>query len=193
MTSDADVDISQVMPGLWVGAAIDAFHEETALGQIDVILARGIDVVVDCRADADDAALWQTKGLAAYHSHGIEDSGAPVPDSWFADGVELIYEHWQLRHRGVLVHCEVGANRSPSLVFAVLLIAGLDPTDAAAIITAARPAAGLRYAADALRWYATFTALGPDELAKGILALGNWQEKRASARGWAGGGRQAPI
>lgn len=186
MTERADVDISQVLPGLWVGAAIEAYDEALALGQIAQIQAYGIDVVVDCRADADDTALWQAKGLPAYHNHGIDDSGAPVPATWFTTGVELVYDHWQLRHRGVLVHCEVGANRSPSLVFAVLLIAGLDPVEAAATIAAARPDVGLRYAADALRWYASFTALEPDELAEGLRALENWQRTRAEARGVAG-------
>jgi len=65
MTHLAWVDASQVMPGLWVGATIEAYDEELALHQIDRILARGIDVVVGCRADADDTALWQAKGLAA--------------------------------------------------------------------------------------------------------------------------------
>ena len=182
MTNPAGVDISQVLPGLWVGAAIDAYDEVAALGQIAQIQAHGIEVVVDCRADADDTGLWQAKGLAAYHNHGIDDSGEPVPGTWFTAGVELIYDQWQLRHRDVLVHCEVGASRSPSPVFAVLLTTGLDPLEAAATIAAARPDVGLRYAADALRWYAAFTALEPDQLADGLLALDNWQRTRAKAR-----------
>lgn len=187
MTNRAGVDISQVLPGLWVGAAIEAYDEALTVGQIAQIHAYGIDVVVDCRTGADDTALWQAKGLATYHNHGIDDSGATVPPTWFTTGVELVYDQWQLRHRGVLVHCEVGTNRSPSLVFAVLLITGLDPVEAAANIAAARPHVGLRYAADALRWYAWFTALEPDELAEGLLALENWQRTRATARGVAGG------
>lgn len=115
----------------------------------------------------------------AYHDHGIDDSGAPVPGAWFTEGVELIYEHWQLRHRGVLVHCEVGANRSPSLAFAVLLMIGLEPIVAASTIAAARPDVGLRYAADALRWYASYAGLEPAELAEDLLALRNWQQMRA--------------
>lgn len=85
------------------------------------------------------------------------------------------------------MHCEVGANRSPSLAFAVLLIVGLGPIEAAATIVAARPDAGLRYAADALRWYASFTALKPGELAEGLLALESWQQTRATVRRAAGG------
>lgn len=158
-----DPDLSLIAPRLWVGAAVDGVDEGTALRQARMIRDLGIQVVVDCRLGADDLDLWAAVGDVEYHRRGIEDSGHPVPRDWFTAGVELVVDRWQIRRRGVLVHCQEGVNRSPSLVFAVLLVCGLGPQQAAERIVGARPIAGVRYAGDALRWFEWFAGVGNAE------------------------------
>ena len=132
-------DLAQVAPRLWVGAALDRFEEQPARRQADHIHTLGVDVVIDCRLGTDDTDLWAGVWSVEYHRHGIEDSGDEPPTAWFTDGVELIMDRWRILGRGVFVHCEAGVNRSPSLVFAVLLACGLDPLRALQRIATVRP------------------------------------------------------
>lgn len=149
-------DLSLIAPRLWVGAAVDGVDDRIALRQARVIREVGIHVVVDCRLGADDSDLWAAVGDVEYHRHGIEDSGHPIPPNWFTRGVEFVMDRWQIRGRGVFVHCEEGVNRSPCLVLAVLLVTALSSQQAVERIVGARPTAGLRYAADAVRWFGLF-------------------------------------
>ncbi|MCV7126976.1 protein-tyrosine phosphatase family protein [Mycolicibacterium vanbaalenii] len=149
-------DLSLIAPRLWVGAAVDGVDDRIALRQARAIREVGVHVVVDCRLSADDSDLWAAVGDVEYHRHGIEDSGHPIPPSWFTHGVEFVMDRWQIRGRGVFVHCEEGVNRSPCLVLAVLLVVGLSPQQAVERIVGARPTAGLRYAADAMSWFGLF-------------------------------------
>ncbi|MBD8506564.1 dual specificity protein phosphatase family protein [Hoyosella sp. G463] len=153
-------ELSLVRRGLWIGRAPE--HGDPGMpGELVGAYARhGIRSVVDLRADADDSAFWGAGGIE-YFNHGIEDSGAPIPFAWFSIGVEHILDRWVGHRKHLLVHCEHGAHRSPSLVYAVLLVLGHRPEVAEHIVLRARPDAFLRYADDAVRWFEHYSGTPP--------------------------------
>lgn len=79
---------------------------------------------------------------------GLPDDGTPKPTEWFGHVLP-----WVLRaiHSGgkVVVHCESGIHRGPSMVYAVLRAMGRSIEESTLLIRHANPLAKLRYAADA--------------------------------------------
>lgn len=151
------LDVSQIVPRLWLGAAPDNVDISRGRQQAAELAAMGIGLVVDCRAGADDENLWQRFGVR-YLNIGVEDQGLPLPPVFFTEGTEAIFTHWAFDDNSVFVHCEFGVARSPALVLAVLLVEGYSEDEATALIRAKRPAISPRYFEDALCWYAWFTA-----------------------------------
>ncbi|WP_149360705.1 protein-tyrosine phosphatase family protein [Lolliginicoccus suaedae] len=153
-------ELSLVRRGLWIGCAPEHVDPGMPRELLGAYARHGIRSVVDLRANADDSAFWGAAGIE-YFSHGIEDSGAPIPFDWFSTGVEHILDRWVGQRRHLLVHCEHGAHRSPSLVYAVLLVLGHRPAVAEHIVLRARPGAFLRYSDDAERWFERFSGTRP--------------------------------
>lgn len=150
-------DISRITARLWVAGAIDTGDRRSARSAADTVADLGVELVVDCRAGADDSLLWAARRRMTYRNLGVEDSGRPLPDEFFTEGVELILEHLVAHPGAVLVHCEFGSNRSPALAMAVLLADGLEPALATRLVLEARSAARDRYFADAIRWFEWFS------------------------------------
>lgn len=150
-------DVSQIAPRLWVGAAPDNLDSSLGRSQVDFLAVHAnLGLVIDCRLGADDRDLWAHRREVEYVMVGVEDSGAPLPNAFFTDGVELIFGHWAATQTNVLVHCESGAHRSPALALAVLLVEGVELEVAVKQLKAARPGVGDRYFKDAVRWHHSY-------------------------------------
>jgi protein-tyrosine phosphatase len=83
-----------------------------------------------------------------YMQSPTKDDGLPKPTSWFTRVIPFALRHM---HNGgkVLIHCEMGINRSPSMAYAVLRATGMDRNKAAQTVMTKLPMAHLRYQKDA--------------------------------------------
>lgn len=88
--------------------------------------------------------------LVKYHHLGQPDNGEPKPWHWFKFGVEWCLDALREPGNRIYIHCRAGHERSPSMALAVLLALGIPYNLAVEMIKRARPACGIRYAADAL-------------------------------------------
>ena len=79
---------------------------------------------------------------------GTPDDGQHKTSAWFGPGITRALH---VMHNGgkILVHCEAGVNRSPSMAYAILRAMGRSPGEATHLVLKAIPKANLRYAADA--------------------------------------------
>lgn len=116
------MDLSQILPNLLVGSYPGSSKD------IDRLRREGVTAVLNVQTD-EDTAYWGVNWYHLepyYHEVGIEVRRVPVRD-FDADDlrqklpkcVEVLDE---LLHQGhtVYVHCNMGVNRSPSIVIAYL-------------------------------------------------------------------------
>lgn len=84
---------------------------------------------------------------------GQPDNGMPRSPDWFQKGVSFAL---RTIHSGgkVLIHCESGVHRAPSMAYAVLRSMGQNPVQAEHTVLAKVPGANVRYKADAEKWLA---------------------------------------
>src|SRR5262245_32254250 len=116
---------------------------------IPLLDGAGVRLVVDTRFEADDTDAY-TDNNVAYLRFPTSDDGAPKPlDYWrvLLDQTVPLFAH---PHHRLLFQCVSGVNRGPSAAYAVMVALGWTDAQARAQILAARPAAALAYAADAL-------------------------------------------
>jgi 8-oxo-dGTP pyrophosphatase MutT (NUDIX family) len=154
-------NITQVTDRLWTGGDRGRTSMATWLAQLQ---SAGIGHVIDCRPHgrADQAYAQAHAPHVDYLLAGQPDNGQTMPDDWFADGVDFALHAMRDPAAQVLVHCQLGINRGPSMAYAILLAQGMKATDALATIRAARPIARVAYAKDAADWWAKLTA--PEEI-----------------------------
>lgn len=115
-----------VAPGLWVAGRIDART-----------LPRSVAHVVDLVAEYP--APRAVRALSGYHGFPLLDGGFPPDERAF-----LAFVADLLAAGGdVLVHCDSGRGRAPTVAAAVLIARGMahDPRAAVALIRARRPVA----------------------------------------------------
>ncbi|MCX6395712.1 MAG: dual specificity protein phosphatase [Propionibacteriales bacterium] len=145
-------DISRVTAHIWVGGALpeDPARARTVA---QTIAALGVTHVVDCRSELDDQSAWSAIRSVHYANPGIDDGGQQIDDAWFSDQIEHLQRALVDPGAQVLVHCQAGVNRGPSLAFALLLAEGFSPAEAESLIRQARPGAGLRYRDQATAWF----------------------------------------
>lgn len=146
-------NISQVVPGLWIGGDLASQRPTLAAVQLREITALGITTIVDCRLewnDEDWVAIAEP-GLD-YHWLGVDDAGQRMPDAWFETGTAIVRDALEAGG-AVLTHCHMGINRGPSMGYAAMFSLGWDPIDALDAIRAARPIAYVAYAEDAVDWW----------------------------------------
>jgi protein-tyrosine phosphatase len=134
-------DLSFVTPWLAVGGAIDSDED------VEEILNRGITHVVNCRVGFDDQQLL--KGRTAYLWDPAPDDRKPKAAGWFLDAIEFAKEALATLDGKVLIHCTGGADRAPSIAYAILRTMGYSERDAERAILARRPQANLVYREDA--------------------------------------------
>jgi hypothetical protein len=115
---------TEIVPGLWVAGRIDARS-----------FPAGVSHVVDLVAEYD-APAWE-RALPGYHALPVLDGGEPPSAPAF---VELVRELRDVTGV-VLVHCDSGRGRAPTMAAAMLVARGLAPdVDAAlALVRERRP------------------------------------------------------
>lgn len=67
------------------------------------------------------------------------DDGKPKPTEWFSKGITLTYASLIEPKNRIYIHCNQGNQRGPSMVYCVLRVIGLTPTDAYNLIVRRRP------------------------------------------------------
>ena len=70
-----------------------------------------------------------------------------------------------------MVHCHMGVNRAPSMVFYLMLKEGYEPDEALALIRSNRPIAACYYAESAWRTFAEDENLSAKELENGLYEI----------------------
>ena len=110
-----------------------------------------------------------------YHHIGTHDNGSKQPWGWFDSGVK-VSEEILSRHDNpkILVHCHMGINRAPSMMYAILLSQHIDCVAALGMIRGKRPIARILYASDALQWWAERTGIDTDEQLRQQVAALQW-------------------
>lgn len=130
----------------------------------------GVTHIIDCREE------WNDKQIVDEHGHGIEyiwmgthDRGGSQHGSWYEEG----WKHYQRimddnPQAKVMVHCHMGINRAPSLVFYLMIREGYEPSEALNLIRTNRPIAACYYAQSAWVTFAEEADISDEELAAGI-------------------------
>jgi hypothetical protein len=114
----------------------------------------GITDIIDTRIEADDSRfVARLAPHIDYHWLGVDDDDGRQADDWFDAGATAIVAATAHSEARVVVHCHMGVNRGPSLLFAAMLEMGQSPVDAISAIRAARPIAAVLYADDAVNWW----------------------------------------
>jgi dual specificity phosphatase 3 len=150
--------------------------DDRAREQLAELVQVGLTHVVDCRIEANDVDFVAREAPEVAYLHiGMDDAGQEVPDVWFEEVTSFALDALSDPRGIVLTHCYMGINRGPSAGFAVLLALGWDPVAALEAIYAARPAAYIAYAEDAVGWH--HRRLGSvDRLATDLGRVARWRE-----------------
>jgi hypothetical protein len=118
---------------------------------VGTLLAAGVNFVIDCRSEFDDAELLAQHPQIAYLFCGTDDDGKTKPPEWFAKGIDFALAQLTHPHRRGYIHSAAGLNRGPSMLYAVLIAFGINFSEAMEILLNGRPEAHVDYAADAER------------------------------------------
>ncbi len=108
------IDAVEIVPGLWLGS--------TPTGrQARELAKRGIDAVVDLRAERDTAeVIWPARVDVRYAP--MQDHGSPSAQE-LEDAAATVAE-LLAQGRTVLVHCRAGLERAPTVACAALVVLG---------------------------------------------------------------------
>jgi len=145
----------------------------------------GITHIVDVRSEDDDE--WFVNLHAphiAYHWLGVDDDGTPRDHDWFEAGVTSIRAAWRQPLAKVLVHCQMGMNRGPSMGYAAMLATGWDPVEALVAIRAARPIATTFYAPDAVAWWLQRSGATAERVAAETDRVAAWLDAHPTYHTW---------
>lgn len=150
---DEIVNIVQVTPRLWVGG--DPLYSTS----YPSILMEPDLIVIDARSDYERFAGWD-EVLATYnpqatliHAPMYDEAGSTGNTRDFMLLHDRLYRlQGKRRARPIFVHCHMGINRSPSIVFFLMLMGYFhgSPRVAYKRLRAVRPEAGIKYSAEAL-------------------------------------------
>lgn len=164
---------------LLVGGDLDSIDPDLARAQLAELVDRGVTHILDTRLEwsDEDYVARHAPGIAYLHL-GVDDNGETLPDRWFDEATSWLDDALARPGTRALVHCHMGVNRSPSLVFAYLLHTGRGVRDSLDAIRAAWPWAVVDYADDALAWHhrRAGTAEGPTR--DDVDALARWRDEQ---------------
>lgn len=122
---------------------------------VATVVEAGIDTLIDCRAEFVPHAARFKASLAtahpqiAYHVVPTLDDGEPKGPLWFEAGIRLALAALERPEGRVLVYCQAGVNRGPSMLYAIMRALGIAGDEAVGLLSDRRPVVGLRYRADA--------------------------------------------
>jgi hypothetical protein len=145
----------------------------------------GITHEIDVRIEANDSEFVSANSSIEYVWCGVDDDGGRRDDSWFDEVTGTITGILEEDPEAkVVVHCHLGVNRAPSIVFATLLAMGWDDLDALRRIRDERPIAGIIYAADAVAWHGRRIGAPAAEVVRRTVAVHAWFERNRLDLGW---------
>lgn len=137
-------NITWITEGVATGGDL-SYNIDIAAAQVADLLDQDIDLIIDCRVEANDHDIWDVIDGPEYIWLPTDDAvGHHIPADHFDSAVEAARDVSR-----VFVHCHMGVNRGPSTALAILLDRGMEPARAFDLIRAKRPIAGLYYAMDA--------------------------------------------
>ena len=115
---------TEILPGLWIAGRVDARS-----------FPAGVSHVVDLVAEYD-APAWE-RALPGYRALPVLDGGQPPSARAFLDVVRDLRDVGD----GVLVHCDSGRGRAPTMAAAILIARGVarDVETAIAFVRERRP------------------------------------------------------
>ncbi|QWC84567.1 hypothetical protein KLP28_13470 [Nocardioidaceae bacterium] len=160
---------------LAVGGDLPYGNDALVIRHVGELYDLGVTHVLDVRAEADDALIWDDVPDVDYRWDGIDDAGQRIPHTWFDRITSWALTALEDPDARLLTHCHMGINRGPSAGYAVLLAQGCDPVEAIAAIRAARPIAAVAYAEDALEWHLARTGANEVEARRARARLAAWR------------------
>ncbi|MCC2593785.1 dual specificity protein phosphatase family protein [Tessaracoccus sp. OS52] len=173
-TANADFVTDRIV----VGGDFETRYTGLALTQLRELVDAGVTHIIDTRVERDDRAVVAEHAPHIEYLHlGVDDDGQRKPNAWFDTAVAWIDEALRSPDSTVLVHCHMGINRSPSLVFAYLLHSGVHVPAALNAIRTARSIAVIDYAAAALDWHHTRTQASARKRSANRAALDQWRSE----------------
>lgn len=141
----------------------------------------GITHIVDVRIEADDTKfVGRLAPHMTYHWLGVDDDDGRQADQWFDAGAAVVAAALAEPSARVMVHCHMGVNRGPSMLFASMLALGHEPVQAISAIRAARPIAAVLYADDAVDWWSRRTGASGSHR----LDVRRWQKEHPLDTQW---------
>jgi hypothetical protein len=134
----------------WVTERIAVGSAVSTPIHVRAVVEDGITHVIDCRMKPEGEELFRGTSVRYLHC-GTEDDRKTKPITWFRKGVAFALTSMALPRSRLLIHCKLGAARSPSMVYAVLRALGWSSVDAVVAIRKARALASVTYQEDADR------------------------------------------
>lgn len=127
-----------------------SFSAKRAKAQLRDLIDMNLSLVIDCRKEADDYAIWGDIPEVEYVYLPTDDSyGHTIPREHFDAAVMLA--RLAIADGGrVFAHCHMGINRGPSTAMAILMDQGMSAEKAFDLIRAKRPISAIAYAEDAI-------------------------------------------
>ena len=161
------------------------YDSEDAIAVLSQWVKAGITHIVDVRDEASDAAwVAASEPQITYHHLGTHDNGGAQEFRWFDQGVQVILTALEEPDTQIVVHCHMGINRAPSMVFAALLELGYGIQPALNAIRSARPISGIIYAEDAVSWYGNHNNWGETEIFVAREEVRQWHKDNPVDVGW---------
>lgn len=144
--------------------------------QLEELHIEGVTHIIDCRNEWNDEQIVGEHGKGIrYFWHGTHDSGGNQEASWYKQGWDfyekVIEDNPDAK---VLVHCHMGINRAPSMVFYLMIREGYEPAEALRLIRTNRPIAACLYAESAWRTFAEEENLSIEETADGLREINDF-------------------
>ena len=153
--------ICHAHPTLIVTGELDR-SEPAALRQLEEWRTAGVTTIVDVRLEADDIDfVAQHAPEIRYIWAGVHDHGGEQPDEWFDQVIAALGDTIHDPNETILVHCQMGVNRGPSMAFRIMLAQGWKVRTALRAIRDARPIAAVLYADSAVRHHHTINGSDP--------------------------------
>ncbi|MDA8438987.1 MAG: dual specificity protein phosphatase [Propionibacterium sp.] len=165
---------------LLVGGDLDGIDPDLARAQLDELVGNGVTHILDTRQEwSDEEYVAHHAPTVGYLHLGVDDDGGTLPDVWFDEATAWLDGVLAEPDTRALVHCHMGVNRSPSLVFAYLLHTGHGVRESLDAIRSAWRLAVIDYADDALAWHHRRTD-APDEVREADRrSLADWRLENA--------------
>lgn len=104
---------------------------------VDQLVASGITHVIDMRAEFDDDTLNDSRITILWLPQ--VDDGTMRPPGQYRHGVEFAFTALEQANRKVYCHCAAGANRGPTMCYALLRAFGFGQQAAIQMIKNVRP------------------------------------------------------